>query len=78
MLAQETGQRPSMPILHLPVIVSESKSDDEKGKRKRRRRNSPQDVLAPFIDDPELAIDERTFFAQTTQSLTFHLGKWSC
>ncbi|KAF8668566.1 hypothetical protein AX14_006127 [Amanita brunnescens Koide BX004] len=29
-----------MPILHLPVIVSQPESDDEEGKRKRRR-NSP-------------------------------------
>ena len=36
-LAQEMGQRPPMPILHPPVIVSQSESDDEKGKRKRRR-----------------------------------------
>ena len=31
------GQRPPMPTLHPPVIVSEPESDGEKGKRKRRR-----------------------------------------
>ena len=37
--------------------------------RRKRRKNHPDyyDVSDPFIDDSELAQDERTFFAQTKQ-----------
>ncbi|KAI0743003.1 hypothetical protein C8Q80DRAFT_1192020 [Daedaleopsis nitida] len=43
---------------------------DQQGKRRRKRRNHASeyyDTADPFIDDSELAQDERTFFAQTKQ-----------
>ncbi|KAM5540982.1 hypothetical protein V8D89_005293 [Ganoderma adspersum] len=41
----------------------------QKGKRRKRRNNASEyyDTTDPFIDDSELAQDERTFFAQTKQ-----------
>ena len=41
-------------------------------KRKKRKKKKPAaseyyDITDPFIDDSELAIDERTWFAQTKQ-----------
>ncbi|KIP05958.1 hypothetical protein PHLGIDRAFT_91452 [Phlebiopsis gigantea 11061_1 CR5-6] len=41
-----------------------------KPKKRRKRKNAAQeyyDTSDPFIDDSELAVDERTFFAQTKQ-----------
>ncbi|KAF9491641.1 hypothetical protein BDN71DRAFT_1452481 [Pleurotus eryngii] len=75
-LSKETGQRPPTPI---PVKRDTSESegdDDEKIKdglrppRKRKKKTLAAeyyDVNDPFIDDSELAIDERTYFAQTKQ-----------
>ncbi|KIY53562.1 hypothetical protein FISHEDRAFT_33043 [Fistulina hepatica ATCC 64428] len=77
-LLKETGQRlPTPPPVHRDVI-SESEGEDEppvpptdletgKKKKKRKHGNDYYDVNDPFIDDSELAIDERTFFAQTKQ-----------
>ncbi|EKM52289.1 uncharacterized protein PHACADRAFT_125998 [Phanerochaete carnosa HHB-10118-sp] len=76
-LSKETGQRPPTPPRagspH-PDESSESEvepsKDDAKPKKKRKRKNAAQeyyDVTDPFIDDSELAVDERTFFAQTKQ-----------
>ncbi|KAI1785446.1 hypothetical protein LXA43DRAFT_1038210 [Ganoderma leucocontextum] len=41
----------------------------QKGKRRKRRNHTSEyyDTTDPFIDDSELAQDERTFFAQTKQ-----------
>ncbi|PIL25730.1 hypothetical protein GSI_11480 [Ganoderma sinense ZZ0214-1] len=41
----------------------------QKGKRRKRRNHASEyyDTTDPFIDDSELAQDERTFFAQTKQ-----------
>ncbi|EJF61353.1 hypothetical protein DICSQDRAFT_180666 [Dichomitus squalens LYAD-421 SS1] len=43
--------------------------DKQKGKRRKRRNHASEyyDTTDPFIDDSELAQDERTFFAQTKQ-----------
>lgn len=77
-LSKETGQRPPTPpraVSPRPDESSDSegettKEDGVKPKRKRKRKNAAQeyyDVTDPFIDDSELAVDERTFFAQTKQ-----------
>ncbi|KAI0341151.1 hypothetical protein BDW22DRAFT_1332926 [Trametopsis cervina] len=78
-LAKETGQRPQTPTptakRHDTSDDSQSEGDDEgEGKKlvkKRRKKKSAAqeyyDVADPFIDDSELAVDERTFFAQTKQ-----------
>lgn len=78
-LAKETGQRPPTPP---PVKrdISDSEDDEEdrlkkgiistgKGKagRKKNLASEYYDVNDPFIDDSELAVDERTYFAQTKQ-----------
>ncbi|TDL27079.1 hypothetical protein BD410DRAFT_483821 [Rickenella mellea] len=75
-LAKNTGQRPPTPP---PVKRDTSSSEDEaeekegekkKGKGKAGRKNAASeyyDLNDPFIDDSDLAIDERTFFAQTKQ-----------
>ncbi|KAI0687927.1 hypothetical protein BC835DRAFT_1408232 [Cytidiella melzeri] len=78
-LAKETGQRPSTPTpaakRHDTSDDSHSEGDDEADgqpqlKKRRKKKNAAQeyyDVSDPFIDDSELAVDERTFFAQTKQ-----------
>ncbi|KAI0087501.1 hypothetical protein BDY19DRAFT_907353 [Irpex rosettiformis] len=78
-LAKETGQRPPTPTpaakRHDTSDDSHSEGDDEaegqpKLKKRRKKKNAAQeyyDVTDPFIDDSELAVDERTFFAQTKQ-----------
>ena len=38
-----------------------------KGGKRRHRESEYYDLDDPFIDDSELALDERTFFAQTKQ-----------
>lgn len=40
---------------------------DESGTQKKNRASEYYDTTDPFIDDSELAQDERTFFAQTKQ-----------
>ncbi|KAI0799723.1 hypothetical protein BC629DRAFT_1591877 [Irpex lacteus] len=78
-LARETGQRPPTPTpaakRHDISDDSHSEGDDEAEgqptlKKRRKKKSAAQeyyDVTDPFIDDSELAVDERTFFAQTKQ-----------
>ncbi|OCH87699.1 hypothetical protein OBBRIDRAFT_759360 [Obba rivulosa] len=77
-LSKETGQRPPTPAAPPKRDTSDdshSEGDDEgdgkKDKKKRRRRKNHAseyyDTADPFIDDSELAQDERTYFAQTKQ-----------
>ncbi|KAF7763750.1 hypothetical protein Agabi119p4_8287 [Agaricus bisporus var. burnettii] len=72
-MAKVSGQRPPTPPSRISVakhVVSESEPDTDGGKRKKRRKNPATenyDVQDPFIDDSELALDERTYFAQTKQ-----------
>ncbi|KAK7062756.1 hypothetical protein VNI00_000245 [Paramarasmius palmivorus] len=78
-LARETGQRPPTPV-QKRADTSESEEEDdakntntaaEKPKSKKKKKNAGSeyyDVSDPFIDDSELALDERTYFAQTKQS----------
>ncbi|KAH9929385.1 uncharacterized protein B0H18DRAFT_953565 [Fomitopsis serialis] len=76
-LSKTTGQRsptPPAPAKHDTSDESNSEGDDEgdgnKLKKKRRKKNRASeyyDTADPFIDDSELAQDERTFFAQTKQ-----------
>ncbi|KAI4528387.1 hypothetical protein K525DRAFT_261582 [Schizophyllum commune Loenen D] len=77
-LARETGQRPPTPVA-VKVHHDSGDSEGEEGdvepdeggkapKRKKRKYGADYyDVSDPFIDDSELAIDERKFFAQTKQ-----------
>ncbi|CCM04089.1 uncharacterized protein FIBRA_06248 [Fibroporia radiculosa] len=79
LLSKATGQRPSTPVPPSKRDISDddshSEGDDEgdgkKDKRKRKKRKNVSseyyDTADPFIDDSELAQDERTFFAQTKQ-----------
>lgn len=80
-LARTTGQRPLTPVAikqHHDSGESEGEDGaepdaepDDAGKapkRKKRKYGADYyDVSDPFIDDSELAIDERKFFAQTKQ-----------
>ncbi|KAG6874899.1 hypothetical protein C0992_006063, partial [Termitomyces sp. T32_za158] len=73
-LARASGQRPSTPTAVVATAHSDSDDDDDKGtdkdKKKKKKKNPAfehYDVSDPFIDDSELAIDERTYFAQTKQ-----------
>ncbi|KAK7684447.1 hypothetical protein QCA50_012394 [Cerrena zonata] len=75
-LSKDSGQRqatPAPPIKRDTSDDSHSEGDDEgdgKPKEKKRRRKKESDyydVSDPFIDDSELAQEERTFFAQTKQ-----------
>ncbi|TFY68652.1 hypothetical protein EVJ58_g875, partial [Rhodofomes roseus] len=77
-LSKVTGQRsptPPAPAKHDTSDESNSEGDDEgdgnklkKKRRKKKNRGSEYyDTTDPFIDDSELAQDERTFFAQTKQ-----------
>ncbi|PFH48181.1 hypothetical protein AMATHDRAFT_150462, partial [Amanita thiersii Skay4041] len=75
--SRETGQRPSTPVRTKPPVVSSESEDegvdeeDEKKKKKKKKKKNVTseyyDITDPFIDDSELAIDERTWFAQTKQ-----------
>ncbi|KAF8522754.1 hypothetical protein BU17DRAFT_44466 [Hysterangium stoloniferum] len=75
-LALETGQRnPTPPPVKRDTSDSDDDSENEgqgqakpKPKAKSKRaRNADYDLADPFIDDSELAIDDRTHFAQTKQ-----------
>ncbi|EPT00040.1 hypothetical protein FOMPIDRAFT_1036889 [Fomitopsis schrenkii] len=77
-LSKETGQRPptpTAPAKHDTSDESNSEGDDEgddnklkkKRRKKKNRASEYYDTADPFIDDSELAQDERTFFAQTKQ-----------
>ncbi|KII84232.1 hypothetical protein PLICRDRAFT_46617 [Plicaturopsis crispa FD-325 SS-3] len=75
-LAKSTGQRPATPV-PLKHDTSDSEGDAEEGgekpalkTRKKTRKSAVAeyyDLHDPFIDDSELAVDQRTFFAQTKQ-----------
>ncbi|KAF5391132.1 hypothetical protein D9757_003023 [Collybiopsis confluens] len=75
-LAKATGQRPATPVQkrHDDSTDSETEktkpaeSEEPKKKKKRKNVNSEYyDVADPFIDDSELALDDRKYFAQTKQ-----------
>ncbi|KAG6877322.1 hypothetical protein C0993_008586 [Termitomyces sp. T159_Od127] len=79
-LARASGQRPLTPTNATTTAHSDSEDDDDKGtdrekgtdkdKKKKKKKNPTfehYDISDPFIDDSELAIDERTYFAQTKQ-----------
>ncbi|KZT68560.1 hypothetical protein DAEQUDRAFT_727669 [Daedalea quercina L-15889] len=77
-LSKTTGQRsptPPAPAKHDTSDESNSEGDDEgessklKTKRRKKKNRAAEyyDTADPFIDDSELAQDERTFFAQTKQ-----------
>ncbi|TEB33986.1 hypothetical protein FA13DRAFT_1754027 [Coprinellus micaceus] len=59
--AKETGQRPwspEPPVVVVPEVVVEEK---------KSIAQEYYDTSDPFIDDSELAVDQRTYFAQTKQ-----------
>jgi len=78
-LSKSTGQRAPTPVAAPKRDTSddshsdgddEGEGDGKKVKRRRKRKNVASeyyDTNDPFIDDSELAQDERTFFAQTKQ-----------
>ncbi|KIM35407.1 hypothetical protein M413DRAFT_449791 [Hebeloma cylindrosporum] len=73
--SKDTGQRPPTPPPAAAKKVADSsdseEEDDEKSKMKKKKRKNVAseyyDTSDPFIDDSELALDERQFFAQTKQ-----------
>ncbi|KZT34746.1 hypothetical protein SISSUDRAFT_1065056 [Sistotremastrum suecicum HHB10207 ss-3] len=68
-LSKETGQRPPTPP-RTQISDRESDGEAEPVASKRGRKSAAQeyyDLDDPFIDDSELAVDERKFFAQTKQ-----------
>ncbi|KAI9450937.1 hypothetical protein BJY52DRAFT_137138 [Lactarius psammicola] len=82
-LAKATGQRPTTPPPVVKQYESESDGEgapesgvgtdggggEKRGKKKKKKNLGTEyyDLTDPFIDDSELAIDERTFIAQTKQ-----------
>ncbi|KZT19861.1 hypothetical protein NEOLEDRAFT_1141487 [Neolentinus lepideus HHB14362 ss-1] len=79
-LAKSSGQRsPTPPPSKIDTSDSEGddeasgkdkdKDKDEKKKRKRKKNLASEyyDLTDPFIDDSDLALDQRTHFAQTKQ-----------
>ncbi|KAI0296976.1 hypothetical protein B0F90DRAFT_1743105 [Multifurca ochricompacta] len=81
-LAKATGQRPATPPPAAKRYESESDGEgapesgvgtdgggEKKNKKKKKKNLASEyyDLTDPFIDDSELAIDERTFIAQTKQ-----------
>ncbi|KAJ3826383.1 hypothetical protein F5880DRAFT_1476342 [Lentinula raphanica] len=79
-LAKASGQRPPTPVQKRQDESSESEakkakageanqSDTGKVKKKKKKNAATEyyDVSDPFIDDSELAVDDRKFFAQTKQ-----------
>ncbi|KIL59783.1 hypothetical protein M378DRAFT_14543 [Amanita muscaria Koide BX008] len=73
-MAKQSGQRPPTPVVQTKPeeVSSGGESDVQEGKKKKRKRKKNTgseyyDITDPFIDDSELAIDERTWFAQTKQ-----------
>ncbi|KAF6748232.1 hypothetical protein DFP72DRAFT_820655 [Ephemerocybe angulata] len=83
-LSKETGQRDATPPPPAPPPESEDeeaakavKTEEEvpeggaAKKKKRKKKSVAQeyyDTNDPFIDDSELAVDQRTYFAQTKQT----------
>ncbi|KIK63959.1 hypothetical protein GYMLUDRAFT_241187 [Collybiopsis luxurians FD-317 M1] len=75
-LAKATGQRPPTPVQKKHDESSDSEAEktkaaeSEQPKKKKKKKNAASeyyDVTDPFIDDSELAVDDRKFFAQTKQ-----------
>ncbi|KAJ4478887.1 hypothetical protein C8R41DRAFT_507690 [Lentinula lateritia] len=78
-LAKESGQRPLTPVpkrqdessdseIEKAKVAEANQSGSEKPKKKKKNVASEYyDVSDPFIDDSELAVDDRKFFAQTKQ-----------
>ncbi|TFK48152.1 hypothetical protein OE88DRAFT_549061 [Heliocybe sulcata] len=77
-LAKSNGQRsPTPPPQKIDTSDSEGddeasgkdKDQDDKKKRKRKKNLASEyyDLTDPFIDDSDLALDQRTHFAQTKQ-----------
>ncbi|KAJ3890621.1 hypothetical protein GG344DRAFT_49080 [Lentinula edodes] len=79
-LAKESGQRPLTPVpkrqdessdseIEKAKVAEASQSGSEKPKKKKKKNVASEyyDVSDPFIDDSELAVDDRKFFAQTKQ-----------
>ncbi|KAJ4474452.1 hypothetical protein J3R30DRAFT_3295514 [Lentinula aciculospora] len=79
-LAKASGQRPQTPMQKRQDESSDSEvekakaaeatlSDSGKPKKKKKKNAASEyyDVSDPFIDDSELAVDDRKFFAQTKQ-----------
>ncbi|EDR09474.1 uncharacterized protein LACBIDRAFT_319105 [Laccaria bicolor S238N-H82] len=76
--ARETGQRPPTPT-PIPIDIkkiesSESEEEDKtkdgtkpKSKKKKKITHEEYDTSDPFIDDSELAVDQRKWFGQTKQ-----------
>ncbi|KAK0453033.1 hypothetical protein EV421DRAFT_2073404 [Armillaria borealis] len=76
LMALAAGQRVDVPVPEDKADTSESEPEPEPEgeltslfKRKKRKSYAQEyyDTNDPFIDDSELAIDERKFFAQTKQ-----------
>ncbi|KAF8900482.1 hypothetical protein CPB84DRAFT_1680451 [Gymnopilus junonius] len=73
--AKETGQRPPTPPPPPKKVADSSDSEDDEDdkkddkplKKKRTHASEYYDTSDPFIDDSELALDERQYFAQTKQ-----------
>ncbi|KAJ3809483.1 hypothetical protein F5876DRAFT_43758 [Lentinula aff. lateritia] len=79
-LAKESGQRPLTPVpkrqdessdseIEKAKVAEANQSGSEKPKKKKKKNVASEyyDVSDPFIDDSELAVDDRKFFAQTKQ-----------
>ncbi|KAJ3927443.1 MAG: hypothetical protein NXY57DRAFT_903942 [Lentinula lateritia] len=79
-LAKESGQRPLTPVpkrqdessdseIEKAKVAEANQSGSEKPKKKKKKNVTSEyyDVSDPFIDDSELAVDDRKFFAQTKQ-----------
>ncbi|KAF8816889.1 hypothetical protein BYT27DRAFT_7333111 [Phlegmacium glaucopus] len=74
--SKDTGQRPPTPPVVAKKVADSSDSEDDEDKddkskpKKKKKKNVVSeyyDTTDPFIDDSELAVDERQFFAQTKQ-----------
>ncbi|TFK73085.1 hypothetical protein BDN72DRAFT_762326 [Pluteus cervinus] len=76
-LSKETGQRPPTPVpVKRDTSESEGEGEDEQdkneeadGKKSKKRKVTAEyyDISDPFIDDSELEVDQRKYFAQTKQ-----------
>ncbi|KAH6912235.1 hypothetical protein BKA70DRAFT_1098496 [Coprinopsis sp. MPI-PUGE-AT-0042] len=73
-MAKDTGQRAASPpplnVVHVVETEEEPEEPTTGKKNKRKKKNAAQeyyDVNDPFIDDSELALDQRTHVAQTKQ-----------
>ncbi|KZV72651.1 hypothetical protein PENSPDRAFT_733425 [Peniophora sp. CONT] len=69
--AVETGQRAQSPGPPVPIPLPQEEIPPEEpagAKKRRRRRNLDYDLHDPFIDDSDLAQDQRQYIAQTKQA----------